>query len=177
MIQRRLINEKINTLLICLDSLDLYILDHLHISITRKLYKRQQATGVYYRYYTENQSKYSIQEILDWLYIVNNIVLDEHLKEKIQTVLNEYSSLSSKHRKNFSITTKQYLNRFMYKYQISYKYKLTKKMGTTIKQTNNFYNIAITNLYILNKILSTNGPYILYKYLYLNKYKIKSKLG
>nr|AYR05779.1 hypothetical protein [Lithothamnion sp.] len=177
MIRTKLINEKINTLLMCLDSLDLYILDHLQVSTIRKSYKRQQAPEIYQKYYTDNQSNYSIQEILNWLYIINNMVLEEHLKEKIQTVLNEYSSCSSNHIKNFSITTKQYLNRFMYKYQIFYRYNLTKKINTTSNQRNNFYNIAIINLYILNKILSTNGPYILYKYLYLNKYDIKSKVG
>lgn len=176
MIQTKLITKKINSLLICLDSLDLYILDYLHISTIRKLYKRQQATEIHNKYYIDNQSKYSIQEILDWLYIVNNIILEEHLKEKIQTILNEYSSYSSNHRKDCSMTTKQYLNRFMYKYQIFYKYNLTRKINTINKQRNNFYNIAIINLYILNKILSTNGPYILYKYLYINKYDIKSRL-
>lgn len=166
MVQTKLINEKFKILLISLDSLDLYTLDHIHISIIKNPYKTQQTPEIYQKYHIYTQSNYSIEEILNWLYIINNMVLEEHLKEKIQTILNEYSS---KHVKNFSITTRQYFNRFMYKYQFFYKYNLKKKMNITNDQRSNFYNIAIINLYILNKIFSTNGPYILYKYLHLNK--------
>nr|YP_010728891.1 hypothetical protein P6G75_pgp128 [Lithothamnion corallioides]WEA76995.1 hypothetical protein [Lithothamnion corallioides] len=177
MIQTRFMNEKIKILLICLDSLDLYSLDNLHASTNKELYKTEENPDIYHKYYINNRFNYSIQETLHLIHIINNIILEKPLKEKIQTVLSDYSSCSSTRVKNFSLTTRQYLNRFTYKCQIFYKYNLTKKIHMMSNQRKHFYNIAIINLYILNKILSTNGPYILYKYLHLNKYNLKSKLG
>lgn len=173
MSQRRYINEKISILLMCLDSLDLYNLDNLHIAMMKKSYKTKETLNTYHKYYINNKSNYSIQKTLYLLQIINDIILEEHLKEKIHTILSDYSSCSSTHAKIFSLTTSQYLNRFMYKYQIFYKYNLRTQINTTSKLKHKLYDIAIINLYILNKILSKNGPYILYKYLHLNKLQFK----
>ncbi len=118
MSQRRFINEKINILLMSLDSLDLYNLDNLHTATMKRLYKTKEKLNIYQKYCTNNKSNYSIQETLYLLNIINDIIIEEHLKEKIHTILSDYSSCSSNHVKNFSLTTSQYLNRFIYKYKI-----------------------------------------------------------
>nr|YP_010728755.1 hypothetical protein P6G74_pgp189 [Phymatolithon calcareum]WEA76798.1 hypothetical protein [Phymatolithon calcareum] len=167
-------DEKINILLICLESLDLYSIDNIYQSTIKNLYKTQKMLYIYKKYSSRSQSNYSIQKTLYLLHSINNIALENHLQEKIKIILSDYSSFYLTNTKNFSLITSQYLNRFIYKYQIFYRYKLTQKMNNQKKRKNRLYNLAIINLYILNKILSKDGPYILYKYLELNKYNLKT---
>lgn len=166
--------EKINMLLICIESLDLYNVDNIHQSTIKELYQTQEIFYICQKYSIENQSNYPIQKTLYLLHVINNIALEKHIQEKVKIILNDYSSFHPTNTKSFSLTTNQYVNRFRYKYQIFYRYNLREKINSEKRRKNPLYNLAIINLYMLNKILSKDGPYTLYKYLEIKKYNLKT---
>jgi len=174
MIKKLSRDEKINILLMCLESLDLYNIDSIYQSTIKDLHQTEKILYIYQKYSRGSQSNYSIQKALYLIHIINNIALENHLQEKVKIILSDYSSLYPTDTKNFSLITSQYLNRFTYKYQFFYRYNLTQKIISAKERKSQLYNLAIINLYILNKILSKDGPYILCKYLELNRYNFKA---
>nr|YP_009541667.1 hypothetical protein [Synarthrophyton chejuense]AYR05676.1 hypothetical protein [Synarthrophyton chejuense] len=161
------INEKLHSLLISLEALDLYTADNIYISNN---YKKQNITKSKYKYYIIKKKLYSIQEILFFIHIINYIIKNKHLQEKVKDILVDYSYFYPNQINMLSLNTKKYLDRFIHKYKIYYKSKNSINMNIKYNQCQELYNYGITSLYILNKFLSKDGTYILYKYLKINQF-------
>ena len=159
---------KIHNLVICLESLELYAIDNIN---TTNAYNSYIST----KYYLNKKTNYSLQEILNILSAINNLLLYTTLQEKIRIILVDYAHFHHIDINMFSITTKQYLNRFIYKYQIFYKYDAIKDIYQRYNKNNQLFHIAITQLYLCNKIIAYEGPYLLYQYLYRKQHNINTK--
>lgn len=145
---------KLSLLLFCLQSIDLYILDEIHIKRSNKSLK------ILSTLHKSNNS----QDILKIIYLIHKIARKGHNQKIMLSILKDYIS----HYTNIDCAenlTKKYLARFQYKHDKNlYEYSLELR---NYKTTGKFYQLAIINLYILYKTSLKEGPYILFKHIYI----------
>lgn len=179
MISLRCGDKKIQNLLICLESLDLYNKDHASRYLNTELnnvknpnkYKRKWLRK-------KNIDQYCDPQQLITLNIINKIISRKDIQNKIVTILTNYSTttVSQNHQQEFSIAD-QYLNRFMYKYQNHYCYNSINNTHKCTIKSQEILRIGIVNLYLIYKSLSNESTHFLYQYLTTNKKVHKDKLN
>nr|AYR06175.1 hypothetical protein [Renouxia sp.] len=172
-IKKKLIKEKIDILLISLESLDLYSFDDINKAESKSfkdllnIFTIRQCNLLRD---IETSAQCCFERSLLLINTIQQLVMKTHISRSINYILHDYCySYKRNNRQNSSLLTKQYLNRFKYKYQKAYRYYQNKLINTKEKQ---LYNIAITHLYILHKACSREGLYILYKYIYVSTFLI-----
>lgn len=158
-----------------LDSLDLYATDQMNILINTKLSTKTEKRYLDNTYYISKKTSYSIHETLYLINAINNMIIDDHIKATINNILTDYSSFYPNKQYLASLHTKQYIDRFKYKYQYFCKNKSNKSILLKHNRVESIYQIAIMQLYILNKISINEGPYILYKYLQSKEKNLSAK--
>lgn len=170
-----LINQKIYLLLISLESLDLHIIDQMNTLIQTQLKIKTKDQSLDHKYYVNKRYTYSIRDILYSVNVINNMLVDHHIQKTINNILTDYSSFYPNKQHLTSLNTRQYLNRFAYKYQYFYKNKNNKYIFTKHNKIKTIYKIAIVQLYILNKLAIEESPYRLYAYLQSKENNLNAK--
>nr|AYR06384.1 hypothetical protein [Rhodogorgon sp.] len=172
-LKKKFIKEKIDILLISLESLDLYSFDYISRLDTKTF---QDISNIFtirkcnLLRDIETNAKCCFECSLLLISIIHQIVTRTHIHQNITYILHDYCHNNQKsHITSTSYATKQYLNRFKYKYQKIYRYYQDKSNSIQGKQ---LYNIAVANLYILHLTCSKEGLYILYKYIYISPFLI-----
>lgn len=116
--------------------------------------------------YIRHPSYFSVCNFIDTIeliYKIHQLINKPFIQKIILNILKDYS----KHKHDSPILSKltlQYINRFYYIYKKTQDFYNTDHHYTIT----NIFNIAITNLYILKKLQTKWGIYILIKYLYIN---------
>nr|YP_009589087.1 conserved hypothetical plastid protein [Corallina ferreyrae]QBL75603.1 conserved hypothetical plastid protein [Corallina ferreyrae] len=179
MISIRYGNKKIQNLLICLESLDLYNKDDTSRYLNKELNKVKDS----HKYKRKWLNKKNIEQYCDpqqliTLNTINQIISRKDIQTKIVTILTNYSktTISQNYKQEFSIAD-QYLNRFMYKYQNHYCYNSINNTHKYTIKSQEILRIGIVNLYLIYKSVSNESTHFLYQYLTTNKKVNKDKLN
>lgn len=172
-IKKRFTKEKIDILLISLESLDLYSFDDISTSEIKSF---KDLLNVFFIRQcsllrdVETNSQCCFEHSLLLINIIQQLAMKAHINKNIYNILHDYChNYTRNSRQDSSLLTQKYLNRFIYKYQKAYRYYQDKLINTKEKQ---LHKIAITHLYILHKACSREGLYILYKYIYVSSFSI-----
>ena len=152
--------KKLLTLLLCIESIDLYNQNN-YIKYQVTYIKKNLHHVSYQRFddqYTHNYNKYRILLILS---TIHKIITQKSIQNNVIKILKNYTAYSQFDYQNTTILN-QYLRRFNYKYT-KFHHSNTYKNYNTYQ--NYIHHIGIINLYLIYKIYSTQNTYYLYKYL------------
>lgn len=152
------LNDKIDLLMVCIETLHTYQYKPLY---SGKYYKKlwedlfdiKEHNHINYKtlHYSKNHKK-TITIIQDIYKIINKL----HLKKATINVINNcYNNRNS-------TLKQQYIRRYKYIYQTTKDYYKIKSQANKL----NIEYQAIKNLYIINQVYNIKGIYILMKYLY-----------
>lgn len=155
------LKNKIDTLLISIEALDIYSSEYIskkefNISYNEKIVISKIRFGNYNRHPKYNK-QCEFEDSIKAIYSINNSMTNLYIQNTIEIILNNYSN------NLLCNLTQQYIKRYIYIYiktQNHYN-NLSNCINTKIK------DIAISNLYILNKINTNDGIYKLIRYLNL----------
>lgn len=154
------LNEKIDQLIVCIETLHAYQYKQLNSSkyyynLSQDLLHIKEDNYIEYKNINSSTSHKKTIKIIQDIY---KIIKKLYFKE---IIINIIDNSCNKNNSYYSIK-EQYLRRYKYIYQKTQDYYKMKS------QTNNL-NIeyqAITNLYIVNQVYNIKGIYTLIKYLY-----------
>nr|YP_009295583.1 conserved hypothetical plastid protein [Mastocarpus papillatus]AOL58067.1 conserved hypothetical plastid protein [Mastocarpus papillatus] len=154
--QKLNLKQRLDFILITAEALDLYALTDEKKLYTLHTYNILLIKFGNYIRHADKSSKLQFKQQIKFIQFFYTLVNKSYLHNLALEILNDSCN------KKKSLLTVQYIHRFTYIYNQTQDYYNTYSKHKDLK----IDNIAITNLYVINKICSKYGVFFLIKYLY-----------